>query len=306
MSTIPSVLIIGNCTVDLSFMVPRFPKAGETLLAHERLTDLGGKGANQAIASSRFGARTFLAAPIGRDADGDWACMRLAAEGLPPDGILRTETATDQSILYITPDGENSIVSTHSAAALATPDWVEGVLSGVASGTIVLMQGNLSLAATETAMAFARSRGLRTVLNPAPIQYAFDTIFPVTDILILNETEAIELGGGSDAVAAAEALHQNGVETVVVTLGAKGCVTFAGREKIDTPAPRVTAIDTVGAGDVFCGTLVACLGRNAPLRVALTIAVEAASLAVTRRGTQSSFPSIGEANAILERHGVTK
>jgi ribokinase len=300
----PFIIVIGNCTVDLSFAVPRFPKAGETLLARERRVDLGGKGANQAIVAHRFGVETLLAAPIGQDAEGDWACARLASEGLSPAAIWRTETATDQSILYVTPDGENSIVSSHQAAAQATPEWAEAVIAAAPAGAHLLMQGNLSLATTCAALAAARARGLPTMVNPAPIQYGYDRIFPLTDIAVLNEIEAVELGRLSDPIAAGRAIHNGGVATVIVTLGADGTVLIDGTGPARFPAPRVATVDTVGAGDVFCGALVACLARGVALATALRVAVEAASLAVTRPGTQASFPSAAEATSILRHHGI--
>jgi ribokinase len=300
----PFVIVIGNCTVDLSFAVPRFPRPGETVLANERHQDLGGKGANQAIAAYRFGVETLLAAPIGQDAEGDWACGRLAAEGLSPAGIQRTDTATDQSIIYVTPDGENSIVSSHQAAAQATPNWAEATIGAAPAGAHLLMQGNLSLATTCAALAAARTRGLPTMINPAPIQYPYDRVFPLTDIAVLNEIEAVELGLRSDPIAAGQAIHDGGVRTVIVTLGAGGAVLLGGDAPNRFPAPRVAAVDTVGAGDVFCGALVACLARNIALATALEIAIEAASLAVTRRGTQASFPTAAEAASILHRYGV--
>jgi ribokinase len=303
-SAAPSVIVIGNCTVDLSFAVPRFPKAGETLLAHERRVDLGGKGANQAIVAHRFGVETLLAAPIGRDVEGDWACARLAAEGLSPAGIQRTDTATDQSIIYVTPDGENSIVSSHQAAAQATPEWAEAAIAAAPAGARLLMQGNLPLATTGGALAAAHARGLPTMINPAPIQYAYDRIFPLSDVAVLNTIEAVELGRRSDPIAAGRAIHDGGVATVIVTLGAEGAVLIDGKEPTRFPAPRVTAVDTVGAGDVFCGALVACLARSIALATALRVAVEAASLAVTRPGTQASFPSAAEAAALLRSHGI--
>jgi ribokinase len=306
MTPAPFVIVIGNCTVDLSFTVPRFPKAGETLLALERHVDLGGKGANQAMVAHRFGVETLLAAPIGRDAEGDWACARLAAEGLPPTGIQRTDTATDQSIIYVTPDGENSIVSSHQAAAQATPEWAEAAIAAAPAGAHLLMQGNLSLATTCAALAAARTRGLPTMINPAPIQYAYDTVFPLTEIVVLNEVEAVELGRRSDPIAAGRAIHDGGVPAVIVTLGADGAVLIGGDAPIRFPAPRVAAVDTVGAGDVFCGALVACVARNITLATALEVAIEAGSLAVTRRGTQASFPSAAEAAAILHRHGIPR
>lgn len=304
MNSPPRILVIGNCTVDLSLRVPRFPRAGETILAAEKSMDLGGKGANQAVAAGRFGATATLAAPIGQDPDGEWAIARLAGEGICRDNLLRTSAATDLSLIYVTPSGENSIVSTHAAAASAGVEWAKAIVKAAPEGTISLMQGNLNLETTRAALQASRERGLTTVLNPAPIQYSYDSIFPITDILVVNETEAMDLGRRSDPVASANALRSAGIPTVIVTLGAKGAVAFTGSETIETTSTPVTALDTVGAGDVFCGTLAAILGRGASLSLAIRVAVDAATLSVTRRGTQSAFPSLNEARELMIRNGV--
>jgi ribokinase len=300
-STVCDVLVIGNCTVDLSFAVPRFPKPGETLLASDRQVDLGGKGANQAVVASRCGVPTILAAPFGLDAEGDWATARLDAEGVA-QLALRTRTATDQSILYITPDSENCIVSSHGAAAQANSAWCEAIIDAVPTARTLLMQGNLSLAATVAALGHARQRGMRTVINPAPIQYGYETIFPLSDMVILNAVEAVELGGHDDPVEAGRLVRKFGVDTVIVTLGSKGAVAITAEGEFALPAPTVQAVDTVGAGDVFCGTLVARLASDVPLRQAMASAIDAAALSVTRHGTQSSFPSADELRHIFNLH----
>jgi ribokinase len=168
------------------------------------------------------------------------------------------------------------------------------------------MQGNLSQATTCAALMAARARGLRTIVNPAPIQYAYDRVFQSTDIAVLNVIEAVELGRHSDPIVAGQAIHDGGVSAVIVTLGPEGAVLIGSDGRRSFPAPRVPALDTVGAGDVFCGALVACLARQISLAPALEIAVAAASLAVTRRGTQASFPTSAEAAAILQRHGIPR
>src|SRR5205823_10912685 len=241
-----------------------------------------------------------------QDAEGSWACARLVAEGLSPAGIQRTDTATDQSIIYVTPDGENSLVSSHQAAAQVTPKWAEAAIAATPQDAHLLMQGNLSLPTTCAALTAARARGLRTMVNPAPIQYAYDLVFQSTDIAVLNVIEAVELGRHGDPIAAGQAIHDGVVSTVIITLGAEGAVLIGGDAPIRFPAPRVPALDTVGAGDVFCGALVACLARQISLAPALEIAIAAASLAVTRRGTQASFPTPAEATAILHRHGIPR
>ncbi len=298
-----TVIVIGNCTVDLSFAVPRFPRAGETLLAEGKTVDLGGKGANQAVAASRFGAPAVLAAPLGRDTEGDWAGRRLGEEGLASDLLLRTDSPTDQSIIYVAPGGENCIMSTHDAAARATPAWAVETLRRVSRrGDILLMQGNLPLETTRAGLAEARMRELTTILNPAPIHYGYGDLLPLAEIAILNEIEAADLGGDPDPIEAGNAIHVRGVPRVIVTLGRDGAVLIDGSGRLHVAAPRVEAVDTVGAGDVLCGAFAAATAHGIASRTALRIAVEAASMAVTRKGTLASFPSADEARAILSRY----
>jgi ribokinase len=300
------VVVIGNCTVDLWFAVPRFPRAGETLLADEKLIDLGGKGANQAVVAARFGAKTLLAAPLGRDAEGEWALARLKAEGFPRDTLLRGDFSTDQSIIYVKPGGENCIVSSHEAAAAATPEWAANILASYAGPKdILLMQGNLAMDTTLEALKTARRSGMRTLLNPAPIHYGYEHLLPWSDIVVLNEIEAMDLGGEHDPIASAQAIHDRGVPYALVTLGHEGAVLIGGDyDLLRVPAPIVDAIDTVGAGDTLCGALAASLAKGLEIAKALRVAVDAASLAVTRKGSQSSFPTATEAAQIFAGHGT--
>ncbi|MBV9244757.1 MAG: ribokinase [Methylobacteriaceae bacterium] len=299
------VIVIGNCSIDLSFSVPRLPRPGETLLARQRSLDLGGKGANQAVVAARFGAETILAAPIGRDADGDKACARLAAEGLCL-AVKRTDAPTDQSIILVAPDGQNCIVSSQEAACRADPEWAEGVLREAARrGDLLLMQGNLPLRTTLVALSLARRLGMLTLLNPAPIQYEYDQLLPLADIVIVNEIEARELGGHADPFDAGRAIHERAASRVIVTLGARGAALIED-ELMRAPAPVVDAIDTVGAGDTLVGAFAAALAGGRDSSASLRIAVDAASLAVTRGGTQSSFPTASEAANILARHSADR
>ncbi|MDQ0394373.1 ribokinase [Labrys monachus] len=297
------VIVVGNCTVDLSFAVPSLPRIGETVLADGKTVDLGGKGANQAVVASRFGVESLLAAPIGLDRDGDWACERLAAEGLSPAALLRVEAPTDQSVIWVSADGENSIVSTHGAAREASPAWAEETLRRhAAPGDILLMQGNLTVETTRAALAAGRRAGMTTMLNPAPIQPGYEALLPLVDVAVLNRIEATVFGRHDDPLAGGASLRAAGVPRVIVTLGADGAVLMEEGGATRVPAPPVEAIDAVGAGDTLCGALAAALTRGASFRDALALAVEAASLTVTRKGTQTSFPTRAECAALCEKH----
>jgi ribokinase len=288
------VVVIGNCTLDLTFRVARFPRPGETLLATAKATDIGGKGANQAVVVARAGVEVAFLAAIGRDAEGTAIRERLLSEGIDLVHLLSCTAPTDQSIIYVTPDGENSIVSSHDAAASIGPQQADALLKRLRPGDILLMQGNLSLTTTLHCLREARRLGAITVLNPAPINYAYDQLWPFVDVAIVNEVEAVELGGAPEPLTAGGALLGRGVRQVVVTLGAQGAVVMAEDARAAMPAGRVAAVDTAGAGDVFCGVFVAGLARGLAPELAIRPAVAAATLSVTRPGTQSSFPSTQE------------
>ena len=294
------VVVIGNCTLDIAFRVPRFPRPGETLLALDSTRDLGGKGANQAVAAVRSGAPVSLSTAVGADEIGKAVRGRLCEEGVGLDHVATLAVPTDESIIYVTPEGENSIVSTHAAAASMDMTLVRPALAAASAGDIVLMQGNLSHDLTRGCLEAARCRQAVTVLNPAPIQYGFDAIWPVVDCAILNEVEADDLTGSADPVTAAQRLLARGVRHVIVTLGARGALVARDGATQSIPADAVEAVDTTGAGDVFCGVFVAAMARGLEIEPAARAAARAATLSVTRHGTQSAFPNRAEIDRILD------
>ena len=293
------VLVIGNCTLDISFRVLRFPKPGETLLADGSTRDLGGKGANQAVAAARTGVPVAFCAAVGADEDGEEMRARLTEEGVGTDHVATPPLPTDVSIIYVTPEGENSIVSTHAAAASMDMARVEPALEAAAAGDVLLMQGNLSHDLTRRCLEAGRERRAVTVLNPAPIHYEYDAIWPFVDCAIVNEVESEHLTGSADPVTAAERLAGRGVGHVVVTLGSRGALVSEGGSVRELPAERVEAVDTTGAGDVFCGVFAAGRARGLDALPAARGAVRAATLSVTRPGTQSAFPARAEIERVL-------
>ncbi len=293
------VVVVGNCTLDFFFRVARFPEAGETLLATSRMVDVGGKGANQAVAASRCGIETLLFASLGRDAEAETMRRRLEAESVILDHLMTSPEPSDQSIIYVTPDGENSIVSSHACAAAVAPADTQAILDRVETGDVVLMQGNLSLEVTRGTLGHAKRRSARTLLNAVPINYDYETLWPLVDCVILNQAEVRELGGAADPRAGAGLLLAKGVGSVIVTLGARGAILVSDLGTVEVAALAVEAVDTTGAGDVFCGALAAGLARGLAMGQAAAFAVRAASSSVTRPGTQSSFPTVEELRGML-------
>lgn len=293
------VLVLGNATVDVIQRVERLPLPGETVLALGMGRCAGGKGLNQAVASARTGAITTLAAPVGNDPDAAFLADSVAHE----QGLIATwmtcDATTDLSVVWVARDGENVIVSSADCARSVTPTQASGLCSTLATGDVLLMQGNLSSEATLAAARIAAERGVKRILNAAPIAWDMQPALGLFDIVIANAGEARILTKGAADIG--KAMRHLGVRTTIETLGSKGALITADGVEARIDAPRVTAIDTTGAGDVFAGTLAGLLANGCLLQEAASIAVAAASLSVTRPNTTPSFPTRDELATLSRR-----
>ncbi|KAB2866908.1 MAG: ribokinase [Bauldia sp.] len=290
--------VVGNAAIDTIYRVERFPLPGETIIANGMTEDIGGKGANQAIVAARAGATVRLVAPVGKDAAASRIRTALADEGVI-DGLVAADTPTDRSSVYVDSAGENTIVSLTALAGAFDP-LAAGALDGVDAGDVVLCQANIGLSALIACLSAARAKGALTVLNPSPVfrSAAFD--WHPAMVVVLNRIEAEQLTGERDARTAAERLRAAGAGAVVVTLGADGAV-MVGDGIVDVTAPKVDAVDTTGAGDVFCGMVTAMRARDLSFEDSLALAAGAAALSVTRRGVLASFPTSGEIEALMSK-----
>ncbi|SHG23474.1 ribokinase [Kaistia soli DSM 19436] len=295
------LLVLGNATVDEAMGVETWPSPGQTIIAGAPKRDLGGKGANQAIVAARAGADVRFVAAIGNDADGRWVADALASEGLNVDELMIAATATDRSLIFIDPNGENAIVSTVNASLSIKPDTVEALVGDLAAGDQILMQGNLSLDATRAGFAAARRAGIHTLFNPSPLHAGHGELLGMVDVLVVNEGEARSLSQEFSAVASAKALRDAGVREVIVTLGGRGAVFCDASGLHHVSADTVEVVDTTGAGDTFMGVLAAGLFTHRMTGIAaLRAASLAAAITVQRAGTLASFPARNEIAAILK------
>lgn len=294
-----TVHVVGNACLDTLYRLQRFPEPGETIVADGMAEDLGGKGLNQAVAAARAGAPVRLFAAIGTDAVGGAVAQRLAAEGIDAAGLVRLDCPTDRSMIQVDAAGENTIVSVTACADRFAPPQGTDLDTALKAGDLLLMQGNLRIAAVRDGFTLARGRGAGTVLNPSPIRDSYASVLPLTDLLVVNRGEACRLGGDPDPHAAAHTLLRRGTSMVVVTLGAAGASVLTADGRKDYPAPAVTAVDTAGAGDLLCGVLAGLLDCGVAIETALPVAIQAAAIGVTRPGVLSSFPSRVEIAAIL-------
>jgi ribokinase len=283
--------VIGNATIDTVIQVDHLPDPGETVVAKGADDGIGGKGLNQAIVIARTGLTVRLVAAIGNDSQGARIRDSLQAEGVGVDGLWTWPGPTDRCVISVDRQGENSIVSLIGAAQAFDPLGVTPVAEWIGSGDHVVFQGNLRPGVLRACLELAKRRAAITVLNPSPISAPADYDWARVDVAVMNRGEAQVLSGQTLPDDAARHLLQAGAAAVVISLGDRGAVLYAGDDRVAAAPPRVTAVDTTGAGDVLCGALVAarCLGLAWP--AALAVAVEASAISVTRPGVVASFPS---------------
>lgn len=304
-ATAADVLVVGSLNMDLRIRTPRLPAPGETLTGSGFDTDGGGKGANQAVAAARQGARVAMLGAVGQDAHGAALLAALQADGIDTHAVERIAgTPSGTAAILLMPDGENSIVVIPGANHALTPERVRAQAARLRQARVVVAQLECPLDAVTEALAIAREAGAVTVLNAAPVQPLGDALLGQLDWLVVNEIEAAALAGmpvpgPAEARAVAEQLRRRGPRQVLVTLGAEGLVLAGPEGTLALPAPRVQAADTTGAGDTVVGALAAALAAGRPLREALTRAQAAAALAVTRLGTQSAMPTAAEVDRLV-------
>jgi ribokinase len=285
------IVVFGSVNLDLVFRVPLLPKPGETRLAPAAVQMPGGKGANQAVAAARDGARVVFAGAVGDDplADAALAAMHI----VDTSRIDRIPgAATGCAAVIVSDTGENMIAVGAGANRAARAEQVEDALLG--PETTLLLQ--MEIPAEENVMLVnrARARGARVVMNLAPAGPIAAATLRAVDLLVVNEQEAAWLGSHLGSGNNAASLHAALGADVVRTLGTQGSeiATAAGHTEI--PARHVDVTDTTGAGDCFVGVLAAALNRGASLLDASRRATVAAALACTRLGAQASLPHAEE------------
>ncbi|MEU5250201.1 ribokinase [Streptomyces longwoodensis] len=290
------IVVLGSTNMDLVAYVEKAPRRGETVTGREFRTVPGGKGANQAVAAAHAGGTVSLIGAVGDDAFGGRLRSALEHSGVSTDHLRTVEGPSGTAHIVVDDEGGNAIVVVPGANGtvdrLAPGD--EGL---IASADALLLQLEIPLAAVVAGARTARAHGVRTILTPAPAQPLPPDLFDATDLLVPNEHEATTLTGRTDPLQAAVALLEV-VPEVVVTLGESGVLYAArGQEPVSVPAPRVTAVDSTGAGDTFAGALAVALGEERPVREALAWAAAAASLSVQRPGASASMPHRTEIDA---------
>ena len=301
-----TLTVVGSINIDHVIRLAQFPRPGETLTGSDYQIVPGGKGANQAVAAARAGAQTHFIACVGDDALASTLVEGFVADGIDTQAIEAISGVnTGVALIQVNDEGENTISLAAGANARLTPKQLQRNSGGLACEQL-LLQLEIPLETNIAAATQAKAQGARVVLNPAPAQTLPDTLLSLVDMITPNETEAERLTGivvSNDAAAAqaAAALHAKGINTVIITLGARGVwLSEQGKPGQLIPGFKVTAIDTTAAGDTFNGALLAALQQEQPLMVAVRFAQAAAALSVTRHGAQTSIPYLADIQALLD------
>lgn len=286
------ITVLGSTNLDLIGTVSRIPKPGETVPGNEFSMAAGGKGANQALAARRAGAEVRMFAAAGTDSFADEALKLLQADGVDLSQVRIVPGATGIAMIFVDPRGENVIAILPGANGTMSPKDAEAALEGLGIGSILVLQQEIPQAANERALELARQRGVISILNTAPFLPTTRAIAEQASIVIANETEFQLLTGAGldrlDAAMAEWAKAQN--QTIIVTLGPDGARAATPTGSFAVPALQVDPVDTVGAGDTFCGYLAAGLDQGLDLEASMRRAAVAASLACLKPGAQPAVP----------------
>jgi ribokinase len=298
------IIVFGSVGMDLLFSLPHLPAVGETVLTPTYTTAMGGKGANQAVAAARDGGRVHFVGSAGADGFGNEARSLLRAEGIDLAGFATVDAPTCVASIHFDTQGRNQIAVASGANLLTRADSLQP--ETLTSGDWLVLQMEIPSSEVSKAVALAKARSARVILNLAPALPVEEAALRQVDILVLNEHEAsvlcTHIGQASGAPAElAGPLSKLLGTTVIVTLGPDGAVGAKGDRICQVPSMPVKAIDTTGAGDCFVGVLAAAMDRGLEIEPAMRRACVAASMACTQIGAAPSFPTGAAIDSMLDR-----
>jgi len=291
-----TIAVVGSLNMDLVMRMGRAPAAGETLPGRDFATLPGGKGANQAVACARMGARVAMVGRVGADANGEVLRAALVADGIDATEVdALTAAHTGVAMIWVEDGGQNRIALAPGANGLLDVAGVERAAALIEAATMLIVQLEVPMAAVEAAVARAHRAGVMVLMNAAPAMALSASLWPQIDLLVVNESEATALSDVAvvDPASAARAgatLRERGPDRVLVTLGAQGVVVVDAGGARHALACPVQAVDTTAAGDTFIGALAAALCEGRTLDEAVALGQAASALCVTRRGAQASIP----------------
>ena len=301
-----TLIVVGSLNMDLVVRAPRHPRPGETLIGSQFQTFPGGKGANQAVAAARLGAKVRMIGRVGQDAFGDALLQTARQDGVDTTFIRRDpNAATGVALITLDEAGQNTIVVASGANMQVSAQDIEQAAAAFEGASLLLMQLECPLEAVEAAAELAQRYSIPVVLNPAPARPLPQSLLARVDYLLPNQHELQLLAEGeADYATAAARLISNGVRNLVVTLGEEGALLVTPQSQETLPAFKVPVVDTVAAGDAFAAAFCVALAEGKSLRDAVLWGNAAGAIAVTRPGAQPSMPNREELIQFLKERGL--
>jgi ribokinase len=295
MSRSARIVIVGSCNVDLTTFTDRFPSPGETIFGSRFDLGFGGKGANQAVAARRCGAEVSMVACVGNDLFGQATVDNFERLGIDASHVRVADgLSSGVAPIFVDPSGQNRIIVVKGANDHVSPDDVDRAASVIERADCIVLQFEIPLETVAYTLRLARTRGIRTIVNPAPALTCDPDILVNADYVVPNETEAATLTGmpvrtERQAEACAQSMLDRGARRVIVTLGDRGALLASRHAMRIVPAFDVDTRDTTGAGDAFIGSFATFLIEGVPEPEAVARANLYAALSTTEVGTQKSF-----------------
>ena len=298
------VIIAGSINQDIVVSAEHHPKIGETVFGNNLKYFPGGKGANQAVASAKLGAKTVMLGKVGGDIFGEQLVAFLKKQNIDTKILVENNAPTGTAIITVAGrTSDNTIVVVPGANFLFTAQDIKDI--NLEKGDILVSQLEIPIETVEAFFRKGREVGTINVFNPAPAKFISESLFGMVDILVLNETELNFISGMSVDVDSEESI-KNAVQKIkennliiVVTIGDRGAMAFTDGDIIIIPGRKVKAIDTTGAGDCFVGALAASMAEGKTFTESLAVANMAASISVTREGAGSSMPNLEEVTTLI-------
>ena len=288
------IAVVGSAMMDLTAYARVLPESGQTLLGELFTTGFGGKGANQAVIAAKCGAEVHFIGALGRDLFGDSIAKNFQDQGINVDGVERSDVPTGVAHIWVDARGENRIIIIPGANyELKIANAVRAVLA-ITNLSVVLAQCEIKQEVTRAVFIAAKERGAITILNPAPFEPLSDELLELTDWIIPNESEFKSLTNTEPYEDRFLVGFRPGKNSII-TLGEQGAVFInVNGDIVRLPAPKTTAVDTTGAGDAFVGSFAYGLASAMPPTTAIALAIQVASMSVTKKGAQSSYPTQAE------------
>ncbi|TDL75354.1 ribokinase [Rhodococcus qingshengii] len=296
------ITIIGSINMDLVTSTTQIPKVGETVLGHSFHTIPGGKGANQAVAAARLGTDVTMIGAVGNDSFGKTLVEHLTNEGINTESILKVEDNSTGIASIILWEADNSIIVVPGANNHITPEVIERHEDKIINSNILLVQLEIPLESVYRAVELAKKHGIRTILNPAPIQKLPKDLLEMVDFVTPNEHEQALLFASIDGT---DQELEKLKEKCIVTKGSKGVMIYKNGEKIEIPSIQVEAVDTTGAGDSFNGALATALCEGLEIEEACRFANVVGAISVTKLGAQTGMPTKKEVEEFLQVHKLS-